>query len=144
MDPKLWTRLLKLSISVLKICQKPRSKLLVSFLRLDRLFSSDLESTEQPKLAPIPIDIGFKAPAVLGGDAASVHSETCELCKMAVAKVNEFISNPENDVSSQTICQVSYFLLRAKSWMPWKKCAIICLAIILINARPLLKCTVLN
>ena len=59
----------------------------------------DSESTEKPKLAPIPIDIGFKAPAVLGGDAASVHSETCELCKMAVAKVNEFISNPENDVS---------------------------------------------
>merc|ERR1711868_19276 len=56
-----------------------------------------IQSTEEPKLAPIPIDIGFKARAVLGGDAASVHSQTCELCKMAVAKVNEFISDPDND-----------------------------------------------
>ena len=78
---------------------KAQVKVIGKFLASTQVLTIRLESTEQPKLAPIPIDIGFKAPAVLGADAASVHSETCELCKMAVAKVNEFISNPENDVS---------------------------------------------
>ena len=51
------------------------------------------------QLAPIPIDVGMKSPAILGGDAAQLRSETCELCKMAVAKANEFIGDPTNDVS---------------------------------------------
>ena len=54
------------------------------------------EKVEQ--LAPIPIDVGLKSAAVLGGDVAQLRSETCELCKMAVAKVNEFIGDPTNDV----------------------------------------------
>jgi len=45
-----------------------------------------IESTEKPKLAPIPIDIGFKAPAVLGGDAASVHSEHVSSVKWQLLK----------------------------------------------------------
>jgi len=49
---------------------------------------------ENETLAPIPIDIGLKSPAIMG---KQVGSQTCELCKMAVAKVDEFIADPTND-----------------------------------------------
>ena len=59
-----------------------------------------LESKDENEtLAPIPIDIGLKSAANMGKEVAGVKSQTCELCKMAVAKVDEFIADPTNDVS---------------------------------------------
>ena len=39
----------------------------------------------------------------MGKEVAGVKSQTCELCKMAVAKVDEFIADPTNDVSFLSI-----------------------------------------
>jgi saposin len=59
----------------------------------------EIKPTEKvEQLAPILIDLELlKSPALFGYDVAQLRSETCELCKMAVAKVNEFISDPTND-----------------------------------------------
>ena len=48
-------------------------------------------------LAPIPIDIGFKKFPI--ENSLPAESETCVLCKMAVAKIDQFIADPNNDVS---------------------------------------------
>merc|ERR1719209_1489590 len=54
------------------------------------------EPKPEPVLGPIPIDVGFKSLDSLSGQQ-QLGSETCVLCKMAVAKIDEFIANPEND-----------------------------------------------
>ena len=56
-----------------------------------------LENTDAEQLAPIPIDVGFKKLIAETNDVNG-PSETCVLCKMAVAKIDEFIANPNNDV----------------------------------------------
>lgn len=65
-------------------------------LGLDNLPKATVDIHESPKeaelLAPIPIDI--TSPNL--NDVAG-PSETCVLCKMAVAKIDEFIANPDND-----------------------------------------------
>ena len=60
------------------------------------------EPKPEPVLGPIPIDVGFKSLDSLSGQK-QLGSETCVLCKMAIAKIDEFIANPENDVSGSKI-----------------------------------------
>ena len=70
------------------------------------------EPKPEPVLDPIPIDVGFKSLDSLSGQE-QLGSETCVLCKMAIAKIDEFIANPENDVSDSKITQnqmSKYFL----------------------------------
>jgi len=71
-------------------------------LGIDNLPAATVKITEksepkpEPVLDPIPIDVGFKSLDSLSGQE-QLGSETCVLCKMAVAKIDEFIANPEND-----------------------------------------------
>ena len=98
-----------------------------------------LEKTEpkpEPVLGPIPIDVGFKSLETLSGQE-QLGSETCVLCKMAIAKIDEFIANPENDVSTSEIMSQNFEkkLSREKLWMLLKKLVIISQAIMLIDAK---------
>ena len=68
------------------------------------LFLEKSEPKPEPVLGPIPIDVGFKSLDSLSGQK-QLGSETCVLCKMAIAKIDEFIANPENDVSDSKIAQ---------------------------------------
>lgn len=68
------------------------------------LFLEKSEPKPEPILGPIPIDVGFKSLDSLSGQK-QLGSETCVLCKMAIAKIDEFIANPENDVSDSKIAQ---------------------------------------
>lgn len=77
--------------------------LLLSFLFNINCWSLEKEPKVEPELepalGPIPIDVGFKSIDSLAGKN-QLGSETCVLCKMAIAKIDEFIANPENDVSN--------------------------------------------
>ena len=69
----------------------------------------------EPAFGPIPIDVGFKSLDTLPGHE-QLGSETCVLCKMAIAKIDEFIANPENDVSDSEVvsCDSKKYTSRVK------------------------------
>ena len=72
-------------------------KLLLFLFSVECLYL-EKEPEVEPALEPIPFDVGFKSiDSVASKD--QLGSETCVLCKMAIAKIDEFIANPENDVS---------------------------------------------
>ena len=66
------------------------------------LFLEKSEPKPEPVLGPIPIDVGFKSLDSLSGQQ-QLGSETCVLCKMAIAKIDEFIANPENLAYSKIV-----------------------------------------
>ena len=75
---------------------------LLFFNAVKCLFLEKSEPKLDPVLGPIPIDVGFKSLDSLSGQQ-QLGGETCVLCKMAIAKIDEFIANPENDVSDSEI-----------------------------------------
>jgi len=93
-----------------KLCHAGTAEELAKAIELgiDNLPAATVKITEksepkpEPVLDPIPIDVGFKSLDSLSGQE-QLGSETCVLCKMAVAKIDEFIANPENDVSDSEI-----------------------------------------